>query len=70
MRLTSDILDTGEYTWLAELINSPVVYLYDSGTWYPVQINQSTYELKNALQNKTEVLEMEIEFRKFNTQYR
>lgn len=75
MKLTSDILNTDEYRWLAELINSPVVYLldWDEGrqNLFPVQIVQSNYELKNSLQNKTEVLEIDIEFSNIkNTQFR
>ena len=75
MKLTSDILNTDEYKWLAELINSPVVYLLDWDStrenFWPVQIVQSNYELKNSLQNKTEVLEIDIEFSNIkNTQFR
>lgn len=75
MKLTSDLLNTDEYIWLAELINSPLVYLldWDDGrqNLFPVQIMQTNYEMKNSLQNKTEVLEIDIEFsNKKNTQFR
>lgn len=75
MKLTSDALTTEEYRWLAELINSPIVYLLDWDStrenFWPVQIMQSNYEMKNSLQNKTEVLEIDIEFsNRKNTQYR
>jgi hypothetical protein len=75
MKLTSDILSTDEYNWLSELIHSPLIYLYvptaSAQEFHPVQITNTNYEFKNSLKNKTEVLELEIEFaNKGNTQYR
>lgn len=73
MMLTSDILSTGEYNWLAELVNSPQVYYYstENGEYYPVQITESDYEFKDDRINKAETLSLTIEFGVTqNTQYR
>jgi hypothetical protein len=73
MMLTSDILSTGEYNWLSELINSPQVYYYstENAEYYPVQITDSDYEFKDDRINKTDTLSVTIEFSTpQNTQYR
>ena len=73
MQLTSDIMSTGEYDWLAELINSPLVYLLDSTSqeFYPVMITDTNYEFKDDRINKTDTLTVNIEFSDSqNTQYR
>lgn len=73
MMLTSDILSTGEYNWLSELVNSPQVYYYstENGEYYPVQITESDYEFKDDRINKAETLSITIEFGVTqNTQYR
>lgn len=73
MMLTSDILSTGEYNWLSELINSPHVYYYstENDEYYPVQITESDYEFKDDRINKAETLSITIEFSTpQNTQYR
>lgn len=73
MQLTSDILSSGEYNWLSELINSPQVYYYstENSEFYPVQITDSDYEFKDDRINKTDTLTVNIEFSvNQNTQYR
>jgi len=72
MKLTSDLLNTDEYKWLAELITSPLVYIYDKDNerFYPVQITNTNYEFKDSLINKTEVLEINLDVYDNNTQYR
>ena len=72
MKLTTDLLDSGEYIWLFELMVSPLVYLWDktNNLFHPVQITDTNYEIKNGMQNKTETLEVNIEVYKQNTQYR
>ncbi len=63
MKLTSDFLTTEEYAWLAELVNSPLVYLLRPGQdLIPVKITNTDYEFTNSLQNKAKLLEVEIEF--------
>ena len=73
MMLTTDILSTGEYNWLSELINSPQVYYYstENAEYYPVHITDTDYEFKDDQINKTDTLSITIEFSTpQNTQYR
>lgn len=73
MILTSDILSTGEYNWLSELINSPQIYYYSSenAEYYPVQITESNYDFRDDRIEKAETLRITIEFGvSQNTQYR
>ena len=76
MMLTTDILSTGEYNWLSELINSPQVYYLDTDgigqqDFHPVQITDTDYEFKDDRINKTDTLSVTIEFSiPQNTQYR
>lgn len=73
MMLTSDVLSTGEYNWLSELVNSPQVYYYstENAEFYPVQITDTDYEFKDDRINKTDVLTVTIDFSvSQNTQYR
>ena len=64
MMLTSDILSSGEYNWLSELINSPQVYYYSTerAEFYPVQITDTDYEFKDERINKAETLSVTIDF--------
>lgn len=73
MQLTSDILSTDEYNWLAELINSPLVYYYDyaNDKLLPVMITDTNFEFKDDRINKTDTLTVNIEFSDMtNTQFR
>lgn len=73
LQLTSDILSTAEWDWLAELINSPLVYLIDVTNYllYPVQITDNNYEYKDDRIFKADTLQVNIEFSINNpTQFR
>jgi hypothetical protein len=73
MQLTTDILSTGEYDWLSELILSPKLYYYDvnNSAFYPVVITDSNYEFKDDRINKAETLTINIDFSvSSNSQFR
>jgi hypothetical protein len=72
MTLTSDILSTGEYDWLQELVTSPQVYYVKDIALdvYPVTITESNYELKQDAIQKADFLQLTIQFDNQNTQYR
>lgn len=71
LKLTTDFLSDDEYTWLADLIKSPMVYLEDSGYFVPVIINQSSYEYKKRINDKLTPLVLDIEYgQDQNTQFR
>ena len=59
IKLNSNWIDDTESAWLKDLIESPVVYMYD-GTLYAVNIDNATYEQKKGVQDKVFNLELDI----------
>jgi hypothetical protein len=55
------ITDT-ESIWLRELVESPVVYLWDGTTLQAVNITNSMYEEKKWINDKMFNLQLDIEF--------
>lgn len=72
MTLNTDILTDNEYTWLGDLIISPLVYLEMAGGYFiPVAITQNNYEFKKIINDDLTNLTIDIEFGdQFNAQYR
>ncbi|OOQ57150.1 hypothetical protein [Mucilaginibacter pedocola] len=71
LTLNSDILTDEEYTWLAQLVASPMVYLQQGEYFLPCTISDNNYELRQTLNDKLTNLTLNIEFGEtFNTQYR
>jgi len=72
LRISTDWLNDDEYVWLAQLMVSPMVYLEDTdGTFYPVQISNSTYENKEHLVDRLSNLVIDLDFNtSFKTQFR
>lgn len=75
LSLNTDILTDDEYTWLGELILSPMVYVEQlSGidTYFlPCAITANNYEFRKAINDKLTSLQIDIEFgEQFNAQYR
>ncbi len=76
MVLNTDILSDSEYTWLADLILSPLVYIEmqnSSGVTYfvPCSITSNNYEFRKAINDKLTNLTLNIEFgERFTTQFR
>lgn len=62
MTLNSDLLTDGEYTWLEELIVSPLVYMQDGAYFYPILIKDSNYEPKKVINDDLTNLVINIEF--------
>lgn len=71
MTLNTDILTDAEYTWLKDLIVSPIVYLEQDGFFIPITIPQKNYEPRKVVNDDLTNLTLEIELGKqFNAQYR
>jgi hypothetical protein len=72
LRISTNWLDDSEYVWLAELMVSPMIYLEDTdGTFYPVQISNSTYEFKEHFVDRLSNLTIDLDFNtSFKTQFR
>lgn len=64
IKLTSHLLTASEYTWLADLFNSPDVYMYDTvlQKFFPVSIAESNYEYRTYLNSKLTPLEFNVQF--------
>lgn len=59
IKLFSNWIDDAESQWLKDLIESPIVYLYD-GTLYAVNIDNANYEQKKSVQDKVYNLELDV----------
>lgn len=71
MTLNTDIITDEEYTWLADLVLSPLVYMELNGYFIPIAITATSYEYKKRINDKLTNLQLDIEFGdQFNTQYR
>ena len=71
MVLNSDLLTDDEYTWLEELILSPLAYIQIGDYFYPIKITDNNYEPRKTVNDDLTNLTLNIEFGdRFNTQYR
>jgi hypothetical protein len=69
--LNSDLLTDVEYTWLEDLILSPLAYIQIGDYFYPIKITDNNYEPKKYINDDLTNLTLNIEFGdRFNTQYR
>lgn len=69
--LNTDILTDGEYTWLADLVLSPMVFIEIDNYFIPIIVTGSNYEFKKVINDDLTNLTVNIEFGdKFKTQYR
>lgn len=69
--LNSDLLTDAEYAWLADLLLSPMIYIEDGGYFFPIQISDTSYEPKKAVNDDLTNLTINIEYGKqLNAQYR
>lgn len=70
LRISTDWLTDAEYQWLAQLVTSPMIYLEDAGTLYPVLIENSDYEFKENIVDGLANLTLDIDFgAKYQTQF-
>lgn len=71
MQLNTDLLTDQEYTWLREMILSPVVYLEDDTGLFPISITDTDYEAKKVVNDDLTNLTINIQFGgKQNAQFR
>jgi hypothetical protein len=66
-RLTSDWVSEQDYSWLAQLVSSPIVYMEVLGAYFPVTISTSNYEYKLESADKLFNFEIEVEVGKYLT---
>lgn len=71
LRMQTNFVSDADYLWLSELINSPQVYLEDTGICYPVVITDTNYEYKQHIVDSLTTLSIEVDFASStNTQFR
>jgi len=71
MVLNTDLLRDAEYTWLEDLILSPIAYIEIDSYFYPMTITDNNYEPRKVINDELTNLTINIEFGdRFNTQYR
>jgi hypothetical protein len=71
LTLNTDLLTDQEYTWLSDLILSPLIYLEVGGLFYPIVITDNNYESKKVINDDPTNLTINIEFgNQLNAQYR
>ena len=69
--LNSTLLSDGEYIWLKDLLFSPMIYMEENGYFYPVTIQDSTYETVKTVNDGPTNLTITLKFGKtYNAQYR
>ena len=61
VKLFSNWITESQSLWLKDLLESPVVYLYD-GTLVAIRIETATYETKKHVQDNAFMLELEIAY--------
>jgi hypothetical protein len=71
LTLNSDLLTDAEYTWLRDLILSPMVYIQDGAYFFPVTIEDNDYEPKKAINDDLTNLTITIKYgQNLNSQFR
>jgi len=60
--VNTDLLTDYEHKWLFQLIASPIVYLDDNSTMYPVVITATDYDVKQQLIDGLQTLTLELDF--------
>lgn len=71
IQLNSDLLTDGQYAWLSQLMQSPMIYLEQNGMFVPIVITDTTYEIKKIVNDELTNLTINIEYGdKLNTQFR
>lgn len=71
LQLNSDLLTDAEYTWMADLLASPMIYIEKDSYFFPVAITDNSYEPRKTINDELTNLTINIEYgNQFNSQYR
>lgn len=62
LKISTDLLTDEDYQWIVQLVVSPLVYLEDENTLYPVVITNTNYEFKEYINDRLTNLMLDIEF--------
>lgn len=71
LKISTDLLSDEDYEWLVQLVVSPLVYLEDENTIYPVVITNTDYQYKKYITDRLTSLSIDVEFgNMLKTQFR
>jgi len=71
LKISTDLLSDDDYRWIVQLVVSPLVYLEDENTIYPVVITNTNYEFKEYINDRLTNLVIDVEFANMlKTQFR
>ncbi|CAB5218064.1 hypothetical protein UFOVP208_46 [uncultured Caudovirales phage] len=69
--VNTDIINEETYAWLAELIVSPQIYIYENGFYIPVIVKDTNYDFKTKVIDRTFNLTVNLQYADtLNAQYR
>jgi hypothetical protein len=69
LKISTDFLTDEEYQWLSQLVTSPMVYLQDGSTLYPLMIEETNYEFKKHIVDRLTNLSLTVSFGNYKTQF-
>jgi hypothetical protein len=70
LKINTELLTDAEHAFLFQLVASPLVYLQDGSTFYPVTITATDYDAKVSHVDGLQNLTLEVTFgTKYNTQF-
>lgn len=71
LTLNSDLLNDAHYTWLGELVKSPMIYIQQGDYFLPVSITNSNYDYRKVVNDRLTNLVLNVEYGSdLATQYR
>lgn len=71
LKISTDLLTDADYEWLVQIVVSPLVYIEDENTIYPVIITNTNYEFRKYINDRLTNLTLDIEFgNMLKTQFR
>jgi hypothetical protein len=68
IKLRTDYISTIESQWIAEMIKSPLAFIFQNGKLYPIKISTSSYTNKDTRKDGMFIEEIDVQFT--NASYR
>lgn len=62
LKIQTDWVSDTDYQWLSDAITSPIMYVEDAGTLYPVTLTATNYEFKEHIVDNLVNVSIDVEF--------
>lgn len=62
LKLQTDWVSDTDYQWLSDIITSPIVYVEDNGTLYPITLSGTNYEFREHIVDGLANVSIDVEF--------